>query len=216
LVNIMTGFYMPDAGNVRLSGIDMTGRSIAEIANAGVVRTFQTPRLFSDLTVAENLMAGQFRRRSGSLTGAIFGTRGSNAISAASASEARDLAAALGISHLLEQQAGELSQGNQRLLEIARALSAAPSFLILDEPAAGQTHQECGNLCALLENLRSIGLGILLIEHHMDVVMRVCDRITVLNRGSVMAEGTPEEIRTNTSVQQTYLGSRKSAMRTGE
>jgi ABC-type branched-subunit amino acid transport system ATPase component len=108
----------------------------------------------------------------------------------------------------MRRDASELSQGDQRLLEIARALSSRPSLLILDEPAAGLTHEECVNLCVVLENLRASGLGILLIEHHMDVVMRVCDRITVLNRGSVLADGTPDQIRTDATVQQAYLGAK--------
>jgi branched-chain amino acid transport system permease protein len=206
LVNVLTGFYVPDGGTVRLGDRDITGKSTASIAQAGVVRTFQAPRLFADLTVEENLMAGQFRRRPGSLLAALFGTFGSGRTNAAAASESASLAAAVGLGDLLKREANELAQGNQRLLEIARALSAQPSFLILDEPAAGLSHEDCMNLCTLLEELRAGGLGILLIEHHMDVVMRVCDRITVLNRGTVMAEGTPEEIRANAAVQEAYLG----------
>ncbi len=206
LVNVLTGFYVPDGGTVRLGDRDITGKSTTSIAQAGVVRTFQTPRLFADLTVEENLMAGQFRRRPGSLLAAMFGTFRSGRINAAAASESASLAAAVGLGDLLKREANELAQGNQRLLEIARALSAQPSFLILDEPAAGLSHEDCMNLCTLLEELRESGLGILLIEHHMDVVMRVCDRITVLNRGAVMAEGTPEEIRANAAVQEAYLG----------
>jgi ABC-type branched-subunit amino acid transport system ATPase component/ABC-type branched-subunit amino acid transport system permease subunit len=212
LVNVLTGFYVPDGGTVRLGDRDITGKSTASIAQAGVVRTFQTPRLFADLTVEENLMAGQFRRRPGSLLAALFGTFGSGRTNAAAASESASLAAAVGLGDLLKREANELAQGNQRLLEIARALSAQPSFLILDEPAAGLSHEDCMNLCTLLEELRAGGLGILLIEHHMDVVMRVCDRITVLNRGAVMAEGTPEEIRANPAVQEAYLGGHSPSM----
>ena len=206
LVNVLTGFYVPDAGTVKFGEREIQKLSTAAIAQAGVVRTFQTPRLFSDLTVEENLSASQFYHRPGSLISAMFGTPGSASVNGLAASESAALAAALGLSDLLSQRAGDLSQGNQRQLEIARALASHPSILILDEPAAGLSHEESMNLCALLESLRTKGLGILLIEHHMDVVMRVCDRITVLNRGAVLAEGTPQEIRTNAAVQEAYLG----------
>ena len=206
LVNVLTGFYVPDAGTVKLGGREIQKLSTAAIAQVGVVRTFQTPRLFSDLTVEENLSASQFYHRPGSLISAMFGTPGSAQVNGLAASESAALAAALGLSDLLSQRAGDLSQGNQRQLEIARALASHPSILILDEPAAGLSHEESMNLCVLLESLRAKGLGILLIEHHMDVVMRVCDRITVLNRGAVLAEGTPQEIRANAAVQEAYLG----------
>ena len=206
LVNILTGFYVPDAGTVEFGEREIQKLSTATIAQVGVVRTFQTPRLFSDLTVEENLSASQFYHRPGSLISAMFGTPGSARVNGVAASESAALAAALGLSDLLSQRAGDLSQGNQRQLEIARALAAHPSILILDEPAAGLSHEESMNLCVLLESLRAKGLGILLIEHHMDVVMRVCDRITVLNRGAVLAEGTPQEIRANAAVQEAYLG----------
>jgi len=206
LVNVLTGFYVPDAGTVKLGGREIQKLSTAAIAQVGVVRTFQTPRLFSDLTVEENLSASQFYHRPGSLISAMFGTPGSAQVNGLAASESAALAAALGLSDLLSQRAGDLSQGNQRQLEIARALASHPSILILDEPAAGLSHEESMNLCVLLESLRAKGLGILLIEHHMDVVMRVCDRIIVLNRGAVLAEGTPQEIRANAAVQEAYLG----------
>jgi len=208
LVNVLTGYYTPDAGRVMVGTRDITARPTAEIAQAGIVRTFQTPRLFADLSVQENLMVGGFSRRPGSLAGALLGTAESSAISALAAANAAMLAAAFGLHDALHQKAGDLSQGNQRLLEIARALSASPTILLLDEPAAGLSHEESINLCTVLERLRAGGLGILLIEHHMDVVMRVCDRITVLNRGTLLAEGTPREIRDNAAVQEAYLGSK--------
>ena len=206
LVNVLTGFYFPDSGTVKLGDREIQKLSTAAIAQAGIVRTFQTPRLFSDLTVEENLSASQFYHRPGNLFSAMFGTLSNARVNGAAANESASLATALGLSGLLGQRAGDLSQGNQRQLEIARALASHPAILILDEPAAGLSHEESMSLCTLLENLRAKGLGILLIEHHMDVVMRVCDRITVLNRGAVLAEGTPQEIRANTSVQEAYLG----------
>jgi ABC-type branched-subunit amino acid transport system ATPase component len=206
LVNVLTGFYAPEDGSVTFGNNNIHALATAAIAQKGIIRTFQTPRLFSDLTVAENLTAGQFFHRSGNLASAMVGLPGNTRVNADATAEAAALAAALGLSHVLNQRAGDLSQGQQRQLEIARALAAHPAILILDEPAAGLSHEESMKLCSLLERLRSSGLGILLIEHHMDVVMRVCDRISVLNRGSVLSEGTPEEIRANAAVQEAYLG----------
>jgi ABC-type branched-subunit amino acid transport system ATPase component/ABC-type branched-subunit amino acid transport system permease subunit len=206
LVNVLTGFYVPDEGAVSFGSERTEKLSTSAIACKGIIRTFQTPRLFNDLTVAENLAASQFSHRPGNLFSAMFGLAGNTRTNREAAAESAALAAALGLTGLLDQRAGDLSQGNQRQLEIARALAAHPAILILDEPAAGLSHEESMNLCTLLESLRAQGLGILLIEHHMDVVMRLCDRITVLNRGSVLAEGTPQEIRANSAVQAAYLG----------
>jgi ABC-type branched-subunit amino acid transport system ATPase component/ABC-type branched-subunit amino acid transport system permease subunit len=206
LVNVLTGFYVPDEGAVSFGSERTEKLSTSAIACKGIIRTFQTPRLFNDLTVAENLAASQFSHRPGNLFSAMFGLAGNTRTNREAAAESAALAAALGLTGLLDQRAGDLSQGNQRQLEIARALAAHPAILILDEPAAGLSHEESMKLCTLLESLRAQGLGILLIEHHMDVVMRLCDRITVLNRGSVLAEGTPQEIRANSAVQAAYLG----------
>jgi ABC-type branched-subunit amino acid transport system ATPase component/ABC-type branched-subunit amino acid transport system permease subunit len=206
LVNVLTGFYVPDEGAVSFGSERTEKLSTSAIACKGIIRTFQTPRLFNDLTVSENLAASQFSHRPGNLFSAMFGLAGNTRTNREAAAESAALAAALGLTGLLDQRAGDLSQGNQRQLEIARALAAHPAILILDEPAAGLSHEESMNLCTLLESLRAQGLGILLIEHHMDVVMRLCDRITVLNRGSVLAEGTPQEIRANGAVQAAYLG----------
>lgn len=206
LVNVLTGFYQPDSGDIWLGETSLVGLSTARIAGAGMVRSFQTARLFGALSVLENLQAAQFRHRSGSLAGALAASPGACRANEDSAAEARRLAASLGLTGLLGRRASELSQGDQRRLEIARALAARPAILVLDEPAAGLSANECEALCHLLGRLRAAGLGVLLIEHHMDMIMRVCDRITVLDRGRVIAEGLPDEIRQNEAVQHAYLG----------
>jgi branched-chain amino acid transport system permease protein len=209
LVNVVTGFYRADGGAVQFDRRPLDGKSTSWIARQGIVRTFQTPRLFSELTVLENLLVAQFRHRAPSLFAAFFDLPSSARVSRDATEEAVHLARALGLESLLEQRAGDLSQGDKRKLEIARALAARPSVLILDEPAAGLSVEEAEALCALLERLKAYGLGVILVEHHMDVIMRVCDRITVLERGRVIAEGTPREIRDDADVRRAYLGSRQ-------
>ena len=199
-VNVVTGFYWTDRGEVRFGRWRLGGQSIPWIAWAGIVRTFQTPHLFSGLSVLENLKVAQFRHRAPSLIAGFLDLPSSARVTRGATDEAIRLARALGLESLLEQRAGDLSQGDQRKLEIARALAARPAILILDEPAAGLSMEEAEALCTLLEQLRANGLGVLLVEHHMDVIMRVCDRITVLDRGRVIADGTPAEIRADSHV----------------
>jgi branched-chain amino acid transport system ATP-binding protein/branched-chain amino acid transport system permease protein len=205
-VNVVTGFYRTDRGEVRFGRRRLDGKSIPRIARAGIVRTFQTPHLFSGLSVLENLKVAQFHHRAPSLIAGLLDLPSSARVTRGATDEAVRLARALGLEGLLAQRAGDLSQGDQRKLEIARALAARPAILILDEPAAGLSMEEAEALCTLLEQLRANGLGVLLVEHHMDVIMRVCDRITVLDRGRVIADGTPAKIREDSHVQQAYLG----------
>lgn len=206
LVNVISGFDQADAGTVRFDGSRIDGRPSAWIARAGVVRSFQTSRIFSELTVLENLLAAQFSRRAPRLVAALFDLPSSRRITREAVERAQHLARALGLQDLVDQRASDLSQGDKRKLEIARALAAEPSVLILDEPAAGLSTEEASALCSVLEPLRAKGLAIILVEHHMDVIMRVCDRITVLERGRVIAEGTPDEIRNDPEVARAYLG----------
>jgi len=209
LVNVATGFYRADGGEVRFGRHRLDGHSITRIAEAGIVRTFQTPQLFSELTALENLLVAQFRYRAPSLVAGFFELPSSERINGEATGEAIRLAHALELETLLDRRARDLSQGDKRKLEIARALAARPSILILDEPAAGLSVEEADALCALLDRLKARGLGVLLVEHHMDVIMRVCDRITVLERGRVIAEGTPREIQDNGEVRRAYLGPKR-------
>ncbi len=206
LVNVISGVDRADAGEIRFDGDRIDGEGSSRIANAGVIRSFQTPRIFCELTVMENLLAAQFRCHAPSLFAALFDLPSSRRVTREAAERALRLARALGLEELLNQRAGNLSQGDKRKLEIARALAAEPSVLILDEPAAGLSAEEADTLCSVLEPLRARGLAVILVEHHMDVIMRLCDRITVLERGSVIAEGTPEEVRAHPEVKRAYLG----------
>jgi len=206
LVNVITGLYRADHGAVRFGDSVLTGRSMTEIARAGIVRTFQTPQLFGQLTVMDNLKAAQFHRRAPGLLTSVLGLPAARRRDAQTVERARALAAALDLEHWLDEPAHRLPQGEQRKLEIGRALAAEPGVLILDEPVAGLTSEEGRMIGDLLQALRARGLTVLLIEHHMDVIMRVCDRITVLDRGGVIAVGTPTEIQHDDRVRTAYLG----------
>ena len=206
LVNVITGFDRADAGEIRFDERRIDGRPSSWIARAGLVRSFQTPRMFSELTVLENLLAAQFHRSAPPLVAALFDLPSSRRTTRQAIEQALGLARAVGLEGLVARRAADLSQGDKKKLEIARALAAKPAVLILDEPAAGLSAEEATALCSLLERLRAKGLAVILVEHHMDVIMRVCDRITVLDRGRVIAEGTPREVRDDPEVRRAYLG----------
>jgi len=216
LVNVITGLYRADRGSIVLGPVDLTGLGMTRVARAGVVRSFQTPQLFGQLTVRENLLAAQFSRQAPSLAAAVLDTPHNRRAFGASMDRAVELTRLLDLGAHLVRPASELPQGERRKLEIGRALDAEPSVLIHDEPAAGLSPEEGASLCQVLQALRDSGLAILLIEHHMDVVMRVCDRITVLDQGLVIAEGTPAVIREDARVRLAYLGSIGTARRRGQ
>jgi ABC-type branched-subunit amino acid transport system ATPase component/ABC-type branched-subunit amino acid transport system permease subunit len=206
LVNVISGFYSPDEGQILLDGEDVTRRPTAELAGRGLVRTFQTPHLFMKLSVRDNLRAAQFHSLRPALLAALFDLPASSRIDRISTHRAAEIARLVGLEAALDQPAETLSQGDRRRVEIARALAARPQILILDEPAVGLSTEEIEALRHLLQTLRETGLTMVLIEHHMDIVMKLCDRITVLERGAVIAEGTPDEIQRNVQVQRAYLG----------
>lgn len=206
VVNVVSGFYRASRGSALLDERPITGLSMVRIAGAGLMRTFQTPQLFDDLSVMENLCAAQFPHQRSSLLAAMFGLPPSRRATAAAIVQADRIGAALGLDRLMQQRAGNLAQGDRRRLEIGRALAARPRLLILDEPAAGLPTAEIDDLSALLEALRHGGLTLLLIEHHMDMIMRVCDRITVLDRGKVIADGAPAAVQIDENVRRAYLG----------
>jgi ABC-type branched-subunit amino acid transport system ATPase component/ABC-type branched-subunit amino acid transport system permease subunit len=206
LVNVISGFYSPDEGQVTCGEADVTGQRTARLASGGLVRTFQTPHIFKTLTVRENLQVAQFHSLRPSFFSALFDLPISTRINRTAARRAAEFARLVGLELVLDQPAATLSQGDQRRVEIARALAAEPKVLIIDEPAVGLSVEEIEMLRRLLQNLRAMGLTMVLIEHHMDIVMNLCDRITVLERGAVIAEGTPDEIQQNVQVRQAYLG----------
>jgi len=205
--NMITGFYRPSAGQVFLDGREITGTPPHQVCRSGIARTFQNIRLFSNETVLENVMVGgHLRQKTGWWQAVLFlpsHVREERAL----AQTARELLAAVGLAELADEKAGSLPYGAQRRLEIARALATRPSFLLLDEPAAGMNPHETEALMGFIREIRTrFGLTILLIEHDMKVVMGICERIWVLDYGETIAEGVPAEIRANPAVIKAYLG----------
>ena len=206
LFNAISGFASADSGTVRLDGHDITREAPNRIARLGLVRTFQTARPLRGATVLENVLAGTFLHGRGGLWGALFPTPGLRRAEQQSVDESVATLKSVG---LLEQRnlfPDELSSGQLRLLEIARGLAARPKVLLLDEPAAGLNRQETARLEATLLAIREAGTAVLLVEHDVDMVLRVSDHVTVLDFGATLAQGKPAAIRTDPKVAQAYFG----------
>lgn len=207
LLNILSGYYAPDAGQVRLGRRTVTGRPPYAIARLGVARTFQTAQLFGELTVLENVAVGIAGPRLGGVWPALAATPAGRRRERELAARAQGLLAAMGLAEWADRPADALPAGLRRRLEIVRALATRPTLLLLDEPAAGLSPTEILDLDAELTALREAGgPAIILVEHHMDLVMAISDRITVLDYGRVIAEGTPEAVRRHPAVIEAYLG----------
>ncbi len=206
--NMLTGLYRPTYGRVRFDGRNVTGRRPDLIMKDGMARTFQNIRLFATMTALENVMVGQNARMRAGLFGSILRLPRVNREERDVEEKARETLAYVGIAESqFEQMSVNLSYGDQRRLEIARALASDPKLLLLDEPTAGMNPQESASLTAFMRKMRDErGVTILLIEHDMQVIMEVSEHITVLDHGQKIAEGTPEEVRTNERVVEAYLG----------
>jgi branched-chain amino acid transport system ATP-binding protein len=206
LFNVITGIYSPNSGQILLNGANMTGKATHEMVKAGIARTFQNIRLFHSMTALENVMVGRHARTKTGVVGAIFQPPKVKTEEAAIKNKAMELLNYVGIPKHANTVAKNLSYGDQRRLEIARALATEPVLLALDEPAAGMNHTETNGLEELFRRIRSDGVTLLLIEHDVKLVMGLCDRISVLNFGKKIAEGTPEQIKNHPEVIEAYLG----------
>jgi ABC-type branched-subunit amino acid transport system ATPase component len=205
--NLVTGLLRPDEGEIRLDGTSLVGLRPHAIVGRGIARTFQSIRLFQNMSVLDNVLVGEHCRLHASVAGAVFRPPAVVAEEVRARARARELLGFVDLGDKADEMAKNLAYGDQRRLEIARALATEPRLLLLDEPTAGMNPRETDTLTELIGLLRhELGLAILLIEHHMEVVMGISDRITVLDYGTRIAEGTPAEIRRNAKVIEAYLG----------
>jgi branched-chain amino acid transport system ATP-binding protein len=207
LFNMVSGVLPPSAGSVRLLGDALDALPTWKRTERGVARTFQNIRMFTDMSVVENVMTGMHSRFGSNILQILTRASSFRREERDAEKQARDHLAFVGLGEVADRRAGDLSYGDQRRLEIARALASQPKILLLDEPAAGMNPSETHALVPLLQRLRDErGLTLLIVEHDMHLVMSLCDRITVINFGKRIAGGTPEEVRRHPAVIEAYLG----------
>ena len=207
IFNLLTGVYQPTRGSVLINGIDTKGMSTFKVTKLGIARTFQNIRLFTDMSVLDNVKVGMHNQIKCSFVSSLFHLPSYFAAEKKANARAMELLDFMGLADLADQKAGSLPYGVQRRLEIVRALATNPSIILLDEPAAGMNPSETTELMHQIRRIRdTFHIAIFLIEHDMNLVMNVCETIAVLNYGRLIAKGTPEEIRQNPTVIEAYLG----------
>jgi branched-chain amino acid transport system ATP-binding protein len=208
--NAITGYVKPSCGEILFDGKSLARKPPSKIANCGISRTFQNIRLFPKMTVLENVSTPMHSTPKYSVWAAMLGLPVVKRVQAETDRRAMEFLEILGLGEHKNRQAGTLPYGLQRRLEIARALAASPKLLLLDEPAAGMNNDECSELIELLREIHKMfSLTVMMIEHHIDIVLKLCSRIYVLNLGQLLAEGTPKQIQTDPKVIKAYLGERR-------